>query len=1394
LSSGILGLVDASTGAAETPVAITGNPVPADYGSSAAGEVQQNNDPPNTTNKDTTRPDEGQQASQPQSVSGAFLTDGAELTGAKTKSMSFNDPVQGTSATCGITASLSAAALSDFDLESGIRLQSQVAPNDAIYLVRLFKTVGPGLFQPDWISVEFNGTIQPADAHQSDPREFWATLYQRAYLTLMQQEGLDYQVTDNALEALTGQTDTEFAPNLDPLSQASQILAALDQGSPVVADTNANGPLLLNGGMIHDHAYTVLGVEIAPSGSSSGIFVTLRNPWGSDTDWTYFEKDHDGTLNEAEWVQYDHGLDGNNDGVVRIPWSTFAQDFTNVVINHVTGPVPTNFPQVPQPTPTFNYPNPGPITVYQGQSVGPLDLSATDPNGHALFYSLTLDDPGYVNPLSGQYYWEPTASDSPGTYTITVVAEESEYTPAAVETVEIDVVAGAPTINSLAASPTSISNAGTDLLTLTPNGVADSFGQVDFVEYWHALRGDPTGAFDPTADIELGVANSGANGWTWSGYVGGLQNFSGSLNFFAVAGRYSFNDTLLSAPATFAVNVTPAPIVEATAVPTAKERGLTPYEFYPEYGDAFKADDAGNVRLLWTGYSSTPAVNTQEFDQAGNALTSFVPIAGAYGAQDFAPLSGSGFAPVWASASGLVEERFDSGANPIGSPVVVDPNYSADNAYIQMAADQHGNVLIVYQKGGYLAENVFAATVSSDGRLTMSPWMVNAPDSDAHRFPTVALDSSGAGVIAWADLTGSIVATKVSAAGLVNGPDFTVCPGAANANFPIGAATNSSGGFTITWTSDAAPALNPPLIAGIYARRYDDNAKPLGNAFVVNTFHGGSQDTPRVATNDEGWTVIAWESYGQDAGDTLGESGTYAQIFDPQGVADGPEFPVPTYIAGSQTPIGVTFGDDGLVDVAMTQTGPFTWDLATVDFRQFQVAMFPVFAAAPSFSLPENSAAGTVVGTLAATDPDGESCFYTLLGSSPFAVNAQTGVVTLKNASALSTGTKKFVMTAEATGEGNPELSTLTPMTVTVTHVDSAPVVQAVAFSIPANSRAGVLAGLVTAIDKNPGRFPSFSLVGASPFSIDSYSGVVTVTGSTLLHVGSYQVKAQATDGTGLSGTKLFSVTVVQATPTVTWANPADIVYGTALSASQLDATTGVPGTFTYSPAVGTILHAGNNQAISVTFTPKDRIDYASASAVVKINVTRAKPTITWTDPADITTGTPLGAGQLDATAPVSGVFTYTPAAGSILNVGANQALAVSFTPADKTDYNTATASARINVIALPPPPSPHVTGVVSVTRSKKGLTSITVGFNEALLAESVILPSHYSVFGAAKKRGKTVYTKGLGKWTISFDGHTKVTIKLAKPYKGTLRVTVRGGVLAADGASSSGDFAAIVV
>ena len=81
---------------------------------------------------------------------------------------------------------------------------------------------------------------------------------------------------------------------------------------------------------------------------------------------------------------------------------------------------------------------------------------------------------------------------------------------------------------------------------------------------------------------------------------------------------------------------------------------------------------------------------------------------------------------------------------------------------------------------------------------------------------------------------------------------------------------------------------------------------------------------------------------------------------------------------------------------------------------------------------------------------------------------------------------------------------------------------------------------------------------------------------------------------------------------------------------------------FVYTPASGTVLHAGNNQTLSVTFTPTDTTDYTTATQTTTINVTQATPTITWPTPAAITYGTALGSTQLDATR-CPGTFAYTP-------------------------------------------------------------------------------------------------------------------------------------------------------
>src|SRR5207249_2384713 len=120
--------------------------------------------------------------------------------------------------------------------------------------------------------------------------------------------------------------------------------------------------------------------------------------------------------------------------------------------------------------------------------------------------------------------------------------------------------------------------------------------------------------------------------------------------------------------------------------------------------------------------------------------------------------------------------------------------------------------------------------------------------------------------------------------------------------------------------------------------------------------------------------------------------------------------------------------------------------------------------------------------------------------------------------------------------------------------------------------------------------------------------------------------------------------------------------------------TASVAGTFAYTPAAGSVLHAGAGQSLSVTFTPTSTANYATASKTVLINVLKAAPTITWNAPADMTEGTALSGTQLNATANVPGTFTYAPTAGTVLRAG-SYVLTTTFAPSNTIDYTAASAS-----------------------------------------------------------------------------------------------------------------------
>lgn len=122
-------------------------------------------------------------------------------------------------------------------------------------------------------------------------------------------------------------------------------------------------------------------------------------------------------------------------------------------------------------------------------------------------------------------------------------------------------------------------------------------------------------------------------------------------------------------------------------------------------------------------------------------------------------------------------------------------------------------------------------------------------------------------------------------------------------------------------------------------------------------------------------------------------------------------------------------------------------------------------------------------------------------------------------------------------------------------------------------------------------------------------------------------------------------------TPTITWTAPAAITAGTALSATQLDATASVAGSFVYSPASGTVESTAGTVTLSVTFTPTDTADYTTATATVSLTVNAAAtPVYAWSNVKIVAGGYvsglyfhPRQQGLMYARTDIGGVYRWGP-------------------------------------------------------------------------------------------------------------------------------------------------------
>ena len=306
-------------------------------------------------------------------------------------------------------------------------------------------------------------------------------------------------------------------------------------------------------------------------------------------------------------------------------------------------------------------------------------------------------------------------------------------------------------------------------------------------------------------------------------------------------------------------------------------------------------------------------------------------------------------------------------------------------------------------------------------------------------------------------------------------------------------AGNEDGAFAIDADTGEITVLDPaalPAVASLTVTVSDDGDPVLSDTATVTvtrTNRAPMLDDETATVSSEataGDLVIDLDATDEDAGDALtfaitsgNESGAFAIDADTGEVtvADA------TALSGTFT-LGVTVSDD---------RDPAGTDTATLTVEVQEPNNAPVLDD-ETVEIPRDAMAGDLVIDLAATDADGDDLTYAITagnGSGAFAIDADTGEITVANAAAVPETAALTVSVSDG------ELTDTATVTVDRAAENTAPTLANRSVTLPREAEDGDLVVDLDAVDAE-GDELTYEIVGGNgsgAFAIDADTGEVTV-------------------------------------------------------------------------------------------------------------------------------------------------------------------------------------------------------------------------------------------------------------------------------------------------------------